>query len=88
MFALQDLFEERKEQFGGDIVDEEAWGLDSLSDLEEESEEEEEEEEEIEPEERAEKLIKEAEEAQEEPIIQEKDSEVDALAKQLEKTEL
>jgi len=88
--ALHDLFEERKEQLGGDIVDEEAWGLDSLSDLEEESEEEEEEEEEeeVEPGERAEKLIKEAEEAQEEPVIQEKDADVDALAKKLEETQI
>ncbi|KAK3987064.1 putative Ran GTPase-activating protein [Cladorrhinum sp. PSN332] len=85
--ALQGLLEERKEKFGGDVVVEDDWGVDSLSDLEEEySEEEEEEEEEEEVEERAEKLIKEAEVAQEEPIAQAKDKEVDELAKQLEKT--
>lgn len=91
--SLQELLEERKERLGGDIVIEDEWGLDSLSDLEgEDSDEEEEEEEDDEdeeqpaPEERAEKLIKEAEEAQEEPVIQKKDPEVDDLAKKLEKT--
>ncbi|OTA51938.1 RNI-like protein [Hypoxylon sp. EC38] len=85
--ALQELLEERKEKHGGDIVDEDAWGVDSLSDLEElDSEEEEEEEEEVSPEEKAEKLVKEAEEAQEEPTIQLKDDEVDALAKKLAQT--
>lgn len=90
---LQELLEERKEKLGGDIVVEDDWGLDSLSDLEGEDSDEEEEEEEDEdeddepsPEEKAEKLIKEAEEAQEEPVIQKKDAEVDDLAKQLEKT--
>ncbi|KAF5707295.1 ran GTPase activating 1 [Fusarium mundagurra] len=87
--VLQELLEERKEKFGGDIVNEDEWGVDELEDLEEpdsEAEEEEEEEEEIEPEDRAEKLIKEAEEAQEEPVIPVKDKEVDELAKKLEKT--
>ncbi|KAK0655708.1 hypothetical protein B0T16DRAFT_317702 [Cercophora newfieldiana] len=90
IIALQELFEERKENLGGDVVAEDEWGLDSLSDLEEESDEEEEEEEEedIEPEERAEKLIKEAEEAQEEPVISVKDAEVDELAKKLQKTSI
>ncbi|KAF4948703.1 hypothetical protein FSARC_13668 [Fusarium sarcochroum] len=91
ILALQELLDERKEKFAGDIVNEDEWGVDSLSDLEEpdsEAEEEEEEEEEIEPEERAEKLIKEAEEAQEEPVIASKDKEVDELAKKLEKTEI
>jgi Ran GTPase-activating protein 1 len=92
IIALQDLLEERKEKLAGDVVIEDEWGLDSLSDLEEldsdEEEEEEDEEEDIEPEVRAEKLIKEAEEAQEEPTVQLKDKEVDALAKKLEKTEI
>ncbi|KAK3393622.1 hypothetical protein B0H63DRAFT_458647 [Podospora didyma] len=91
---LQELLEERKEKLGGDVVNEDEWGVDSLSDLEDESEEEEEEEdeseeeeeEEIEHEELAEKLIKEAEEAQEEPVIQQKDKDVDNLTKKLEKT--
>ncbi|KAL3963822.1 hypothetical protein ACCO45_000826 [Purpureocillium lilacinum] len=87
---LQELLDERKESLAGDVVIEDEWGVDSLSDLEDESEaeEEEEEEEEIEPEERAEKLIKEAEEAQEEPVVQLKDKEVDELAKKLEKAEI
>ncbi|KAF4337065.1 ran GTPase activating 1 [Fusarium beomiforme] len=86
---LQELLEERKEKFGGDIVNEDEWGVDELEDLEEpdsDAEEEEEEEEEIEPEHRADKLIKEAEEAQEEPVIPVKDKEVDELARKLEKT--
>lgn len=89
--VLQELLEERKEKFGGDIVNEDEWGVDELEDLEEpdsDAEEEEEEEEEIEPEDRAEKLIKEAKEAQEEPVIPVKDKEVDELAKKLEKTEI
>lgn len=95
ILALRELLEERKDKLGGDVVDEDAWGLDSLSDLEElDSDEEEEEEgsdedeEDIEPEERAEKLIKEAEEAQEEPTVQLNDPEVDNLAKSLEKTSI
>ncbi|KAK0660485.1 putative Ran GTPase-activating protein [Cercophora samala] len=87
IILLQELLEERKEKLGGDIVIEDDWGLDSLSDLEEidSDEEEEEEEEEEEVEERAEKLIKEAEEAQEEPVVQLKDKEVDELASKLSK---
>lgn len=94
VIALKDLLEERKEKLGGDVVDEDAWGLDSLSDLEEldsdeeEEDEEDEDEEEIKPEERAEKLVKEAQEAQEEPTVQLKDKEVDALAAKLEKTNI
>lgn len=98
IIALQGLFEKRKEELGGDIVLEDEWGLDSLSDLEEVSEDEEEEEEEeeeegeeekeVEPEKRAERLIKESEEAQEEPIAQQKDKDVDELAKRLERTSI
>ncbi|TGJ82705.1 hypothetical protein E0Z10_g6053 [Xylaria hypoxylon] len=92
IIALQELLGERKEKYAGDIVDEDAWGVDSLSDLEEqdsdEEEEEEEEEEEITTEERAEKLIKDAEEAQEEPTVQLKDPEVDDLASKLQKTNI
>lgn len=91
IILLQELLEERKEKLGGDVVVEDDWGLDSLSDLEGEDSDEEEaddddEEEELEPEEKAEKLIKEAEEAQEEPVIPQKDAEVDDLAKKLENT--
>ncbi|POR36583.1 Ran GTPase-activating protein 1 [Tolypocladium paradoxum] len=87
ILALQELLETRKEIRAGDLVIEDDWGVDSLSDLEE-VESEEEEEEEIEPEERAEKLIKEAEEAQEEPVVQLKDKEVEEMAKKLEKAEI
>ncbi|KAK3382903.1 hypothetical protein B0T24DRAFT_602947 [Lasiosphaeria ovina] len=88
IITLQELFEERKEKLGGDVVVEDDWGVDSLSDLEDESDEEEEEgdEDEEEVEERAGKLIKEAEEAQEEPVVQLNDKDVDELASKLAKT--
>lgn len=83
---LKDLLEERKENFAGDVVIEDDWGIDSLSDLEDESDEEsEEEEEEEEAEELRERLLEEAEEAQEEPVVQVKDKEVDDLADELKK---
>ncbi|KAB5580508.1 hypothetical protein GE09DRAFT_1019963 [Coniochaeta sp. 2T2.1] len=91
VLALQELLEERKEQLGGDVVQEDEWGLDSLSDLEEldSEEEEEEEEEEFDVEELADKLIRDAEEAQEEPVVQlGKDKEVDELTKKLAETEI
>ncbi|KAI1755037.1 RNI-like protein [Xylaria castorea] len=90
VLALQELLEARKEKYTGDFVDEDAWGVDGLSDLEEldSDEEEEEAEEEITTEERAEKLIKDAEEAQEEPTVQLKDREVDELASKLQKTSI
>ncbi len=91
IIALQDLFEARKEKLAGDVVIEDEWGLDSLSDLEDESESEEEEEseaeeEEEEVEERAEKLVKDAEAAQAEPVAQRQDKDVDELAAKLGKT--
>ena len=97
VLALKELLEERKEKLGGDVVLEDEWGLDSLSDLEEEDSEDEEEEEDSEEEgdeednveERAEKLIHEAEEAQEEPVVQlGKDKEIDELTSKLAKTEI
>lgn len=92
--TLQDLLEERKEKLAGDVINEDEWGVDSLSDLEDisddedddDEEEDEDEEEGVTREKRAEKLIREAEEAQEEPVAQVKDQEVDNLAKELEKT--
>lgn len=89
ILALQKILEERKEKLGGDVVDEDAWGVDSLSDLEEldsDEEDEEDSDEDVEPEKRAEKLVNEAEEAQQEPTVQVKDKEVDALADSLKKT--
>ncbi|TDZ13114.1 Ran GTPase-activating protein 1 [Colletotrichum spinosum] len=94
VIAIRELLEERKEKTGDDVIDEEAWGLDSLSDLEgddsdeEDDEEESDEEDEVKPEKRAEILVKEAEEAQEQPTVQLKDKEVDDLAKKLAKTEI
>ncbi|KAM4059077.1 ran GTPase-activating protein 1 [Hirsutella rhossiliensis] len=88
ILALQELLESRKEKLAGDVIIEDDWGVDSLSDLEDEDSDEEDEDEDIEPEKRAEKLVKEAEEAQEEPVVQLKDKEVDDLAKKLEKTEI
>jgi len=88
IMELKELLEERKEKLAGDIVMEDEWGLDSLSDLEDESEEEEEEEEEEEAEELRERLLEEAEEAQEEPVAQKEDKDVDELAAELKKTEI
>lgn len=83
---LKELLEERKENFAGDLVMEDDWGLDSLSDLEDDSDDEDsEEEEKEEAKELREKLIEEAEEAQEEPVAQKQDKEVDDLADQLKK---
>ncbi|VUC27078.1 unnamed protein product [Clonostachys rosea] len=88
--ALQELLEERKEKLAGDIVIEDDWGLDSLSDLEGEDsdEEEEEEEEDISTEERVKNLTKAAAEAQEAPTVKHTDGSVDTLTKQLEKTSI
>jgi Ran GTPase-activating protein 1 len=84
VMELRELLEERKEKLAGDVVLEDDWGLDSLSDLEDESDEEdEEEEEEEEAEELREKLLEEAEEAQDEPIAQKQDKDVDELAEEL-----
>jgi Ran GTPase-activating protein 1 len=85
LLILKEILEERKDRLAGDLVMEDDWGLDSLSDLEEDSEvgEEEEEEEEEEGEELRERLLEEAEEAQEEPVAQKQDKDVDKLADEL-----
>ncbi|KAN0110407.1 RNI-like protein [Hyaloscypha variabilis] len=89
VMILKELLEERKEKLAGEVITEDDWGLDSLSDLEDESDEEsDEEEEEEEAEELREKLLDEAEEAQEEPVAQQDDKEVDAIAAKLAKTEI
>ncbi|KAH8591956.1 putative Ran GTPase-activating protein 1 [Bisporella sp. PMI_857] len=86
LVGLRETLEERKEKLGGDVILEDEWGLDSLSDLEEDSDEEDEaEEEEEEAEELREKLLEDAEEAQEEPVAQRQDKEVDDLAEALKK---
>jgi Ran GTPase-activating protein 1 len=87
VMTLKEILGERKEKLAGNLVMEDDWGLDSLSDLEEESEDEEEDEEEEEKEadERREKLLEEAEEAQEEPVASKQDKDVDELADELDK---
>jgi Ran GTPase-activating protein 1 len=87
VMTLKEILEERKEKLAGNLVMEDDWGLDSLSDLEEESEDEEEDEDEEEKEadERREKLLEEAEEAQEEPVALKQDKDVDELADELDK---
>jgi Ran GTPase-activating protein 1 len=87
VMTLKEILEERKEKLAGNLVMEDDWGLDGLSDLEEESEDEEEdeEEEEEEAEERREKLLEEEEKAQEEPVALKKDKDIDDLADELEK---
>jgi Ran GTPase-activating protein 1 len=81
---LKELLEERKEKLAGDVVLEDEWGLDGLSDLEGESDEEsEEDEEEEEAEEVREKLIQDEEESQEQPVAQRQDKDVDELANAL-----
>lgn len=91
IIALNEMFEDRKEKIAGSTVMEDDWGLDSLSDLEDDSEDEdedEEDEEEGEAEERREKLLEEAEEAQEEPVAQKEDKDVDELADELKDTKI
>ncbi len=88
---LRELLEERKEKLAGDLVLEDDWGLDSLSDLEDEDDEDEEteeEEEEEEEEERREKLLDDAREAQDEPVTLKEDKEVDELADELQQTKV
>lgn len=94
--GLRLLLEERKEK-AGEVEGE--WGLDELSDLEEESEEEEEEEddedvdeevkeEQKEAEGRREAMLKDADQQEAQKVGQEKDDDVDALADTLGKTEI
>ncbi|KAF4636533.1 hypothetical protein G7Y89_g1555 [Cudoniella acicularis] len=86
IMELKEILEARKDKLAGDLVLEDDWGLDSLSDLESEDEDEsEEEEEEEEAEELREKLLEEAEEAQDEPVAQREDKDVDELADELKK---
>ena len=97
--GLRTLLDERKEEAGGDVRDEE-WGLDELSDLEDESDEDEYEDEaegsdeedekaeEEEKERRRETILKDADEEEERKVSQKKDEDVDALAETLEKTEI
>ena len=87
--TIRELLDTRKEKAGGHTTENE-WGIDSLSDLEEESEDEEDEsgEDEEESEEKADRVLEEADQAEAEPVAQDPDKDVDDLAKQLGKTEL
>ena len=94
---LRLLLEERKEK-AGDVEGE--WGLDELSDLEEESDEEDEEEgdedgdkeaeeeEQEEAEQRREGILRDADQEEAQKVSQKKDDDVDALADSLGKTEI
>ncbi|KAI9048125.1 hypothetical protein LZ554_007920 [Drepanopeziza brunnea f. sp. 'monogermtubi'] len=91
LMKLRELLVDRKEKLAGDIIIEDDWGLDSLSDLEDDSDDEDEDEDDEEEEEAEElraKLLEDAEEAQEEPTAQKQDNDVDDLAKALKKTEI
>lgn len=91
--ALRELLEERRDEADGGSTD---WGLDDLSDLEEDSDEDEEddvaEEDEDDDDEtvggKADRILKEAEDAEDENVAQEKDDSVDDLAEALGKTEI
>lgn len=90
---LAELLSERKDEKGSENDADDHWGLDELDELEgEDSDEEEEEEEgeateeEDEDEQVRQKLVKDDDLAEDEPVAQEKDKEVDALADALKKT--
>ena len=96
VMTLREILDARREDAGED--EGEGWGLDSLSDMEEESDEDEEEEsedgeekrEEKEEEEmregKANKILEVAEQEENAPVSQKQDKEVDDLAEALEKT--
>ena len=95
--GLRVLLNERKEEAGERHADAE-WGLDDLSDLEEDSDDDDDDEAEgeaeddasdeetdLKPDAKAERILKEADEAEDETVPQEEDRDVDALAEQLDK---
>lgn len=85
--ALSELLSHRKDQNGKESDPDDHWGLDELDELEgEDSDEEEEDIEEDEEEDVREKLLKDQDDAEDGPVSQEKDADVDELAKTLEKT--
>ncbi|KAI9809352.1 MAG: hypothetical protein M1825_002644 [Sarcosagium campestre] len=94
---LKELLETRKEERGQDD-DEDLWGLDSLSDLEEDDSEDEDEdededeeqrqEEQEETDEKAERILRDADKAENEKVAQEEDKQVDELADKLGKTDI
>ena len=95
--GLRILLNERKDEAGESHADAE-WGLDDLSDLEEDSDEDKEDEAEesaekdasdeetdLKPDIKAERILQEADDAEEETVPRKEDKDVDALAEQLEK---
>ena len=101
VLKLREILDQRREDAGGE-EDDEGWGLDSLSDMEEEEdeeeedededeeadEEEEEEDKEDEREGKAEKLLEDADQEENAKVSQKKDKDVDDLADTLGKTEI
>lgn len=86
--GLRTLLEKRKEDAGADAGEEGDWGMDELSDLEEESDgegEEDEDDVEDEEEQKGERVLKDTDEEEEREVGREKDADVDALAEKLEK---
>lgn len=90
--SLRDLLDERKDNLAGDVIVEDDWGVDSLSDLEsDDDEEEDEEEEEEELEELAEREVEgDAKVREDEPVVAHKKDPVidDELAGELEKVRI
>ncbi|KAL9127906.1 MAG: hypothetical protein Q9217_003292 [Psora testacea] len=91
--GLRLLLQEKKEKAGDDLAGEVEWGLDELSDLEEDSggedegdEDEERKEEEEEQEAKREVVLKDADEEEEQTVAEKEDKEVDDLADALGKT--
>ncbi|MCJ1448525.1 MAG: hypothetical protein MMC23_009042 [Stictis urceolatum] len=85
---LRELLGDRRREAGADS-DDEGWGLDELSDMEEESDEEDEgsdAEDEEEKEAKAEKVLEEADQEEGEKVLEKKDKDVDDLADALNKT--
>ncbi len=91
--VLRELLDVRQKEAGVEDGEKGGWGLDSLSDLEEESEDEDEEEqdennEEDGTDEKAERMLQQTDEAEDENVPQEQDKGVDDLADKLGKTGL
>ena len=100
VLKLREILDQRREDAGGE-EDDEGWGLDSLSDMEEEEdeeedededeeagEEEEEEDKEDEREGKTEKVLEDADQEENAKVSQKKDKDVDDLADTLGKTEI
>lgn len=95
---LSTILSQRKEEHaaefeGADEDDEDAWGIDELDELEDDDDDDEDEDgvgrdDDDETEAKEEKILKEADAAEAQPVAQEQDKDVDALADALDKTEI